>query len=66
LTDTLALLALMAPVRTGCARCGESHYGSLEAGREWFAEHLATSHPDVHVNARPKSQPPLHRIDRRD
>jgi hypothetical protein len=66
MTEISALLAVEAPVRTGCAHCSESHTGSLEAGRAWFQDHLERDHPDVRVTATPRKRgSSLHRI-RRD
>lgn len=65
MTEFMATFMLETPVRTGCAHCGESHYGSLEAGREWFQAHLAAEHPDVPVPAARPRRPSLHRIERR-
>jgi len=42
--DTLrGLVVPVAPVLTGCARCGLSFHGGLDAVREWFRAHLAAT-----------------------
>ena len=65
--DTLrGLVVPVAPVLTGCARCGLSFHGGLDAGREWFRAHLAADHRDVRVNPRPKPPGPgLNHVARR-
>jgi hypothetical protein len=49
------------PVRTCCSHCGQRFDGSLEDGRAWFKDHLASRHPTVRVTER-RPRPPIHRV----